>query len=138
MGMGYNANFGIVIGSEEVSKVVPTEWKKMTDFMDEKDVTLDDLASSFQYSDFIDNLSEQENDVLEQLFIDLKDAFVQKTQIELMLEYHNTEEEGSRYDEVEGAFFALSYGDVFEYTPVANRLLNTGVKFDLKSWVVFG
>lgn len=63
---------------------------------------------------------------------------MKQTNISLLLGHHDSSSDGSRYDQVDGAYFYLGYGDVYDLTPEAKALKESGAEFTLKSWVTFG
>ena len=83
-------------------------------------------------------LEEGQEEAIRQRLKDLLNAFYKETNINLYLCYHNSSDDGSRYDEVDGAFWQLAYGDILQLTPSAQDLLNRGIFYDKKYWVTYG
>ncbi|WP_182102474.1 hypothetical protein [Niallia taxi] len=141
MGMGYGCNFGMIISREEVLKVAPNEFKALEEKLEELEVSLDTLAQAVHYSELIsdEDVTDEEAETLDSLWEKVTEAFEKQTGIGLLLSYHSKSDEGDRYDEVDGAYFELSWNDVYKLSPEAQKLKeNLGVNFGLKGWVTYG
>lgn len=136
--MGYGANMDTVISIEDIGKIAPSEWKRLKDLLEEADVTLDALAVAVQYGDNIDEAPEEKEDAIFQAYTSLVDEFKRQTSIGLEVRHHDSSDSGSRYDDVDGAFFSLAWNDVYEYTGQMKALLDKGFKPEMKFWVTFG
>lgn len=138
MGMGYGANMELVIGLGSLESIVPNEMKALLDLIDSAGCSLDSLATSIFYDDVMEDVTEEEDKNIQEAFTTMTDAFKSRTGIDVSLGFHDSDSEGSRYDEVDGAYFALKWSDVYEETVQATALRNMGAVFTLKSWVTYG
>jgi hypothetical protein len=138
MGMGYGANMELIIGLDSLENIVPNEMKALLDLIDSADSSLDSLATSTFYDDVMEDVTEEEDKAIQEAFTVMTDAFKSRTGIDLSLGHHDSDGDGSRYDEVDGAYFALKWSDVYELTTQAIALRNMGAVFTLKSWVTYG
>jgi len=128
MGMGYGCNFAEVIEQETVEKFCPKEFKNLITTLDESSFAIEDVARCSSYMDFT-----EVGDKIKKAFYALTKAFNKKTGLSLYMGYHDTEGEGDRYDEVDGAFWAVE--GMWQLTPVGKKM----DKFvSRKFWVTFG
>lgn len=140
MGMGYGCNFGMIISREEVIKVAPNEFKALEERLEELEISMDALAQAVNHGDLIDDedVSDDDAKTLDSLWEKVADTFEKQTGIGLLLSYHSKSDEGDRYDEVDGAYFELSWSDVYKLSPEAQKLKEHGIDFGLKGWVTYG
>lgn len=76
-------------------------------------------------------------DKLISAYINACDAFKKETGLQLYLNYHNSEEEGSRYDDVDGGFWAMDFHEVYKMTPEAEAL-SKKTHFGIRQYVSYG
>lgn len=139
MSMGYGANMEWGIELEDIKKVVPDELQAFLNALDNFGITLDDVAHAFTYDEYVDELTEQQNKEVTDAWEDLRNAFLNKTMIGLELRYHDSNSQGSCYDDVDGAFFILNWSDVYQWTPEFKMLMQMdNVKPQVKYWVTYG
>lgn len=142
MAMGHSACFDVVIEVEKLKEIVPHEWEKFNSFLEEKEeASFDEFVRAYTTDDNeCDGLTQEEYEEAIQLLEKLQQAFNEKTGIDLYVAYHDNENQGDRYDEVEGAFFGLEWSNVYTLTPKAEKLQKEfGVDaFDIKRYVVYG
>jgi hypothetical protein len=102
MGMGYGANFTDMIEAEELKKIAPQEWKALEGSVKGQEEDLEFYLSEFACG------NEEDCPVVVGLALEkFKDAVYKKTGMEVDVGYHNSEDQGDRYDEVEGVFWAV-------------------------------
>ena len=67
-------------------------------------------------------------------------AFKEATGIELLVDYHNKNDEGDRYDEVDGMFFCVCVSELYQPTENYKKLMEKFGKnvIDRKFYVSFG
>jgi hypothetical protein len=108
MGMGFGSCHADCIEGKTLAKLFPKEYKALTAALKKADMTLDGLAQNIQNLD-----AEDDSSCLEALG-SLRKAFakkfsnswsVEENGLSLELGFHN---QGDRYDEVNGAFWAIS------------------------------
>ena len=143
MGMGYAANFDWVISKEDLEKICGEE-VRMIDFLCDKfGVSWDQIASAYVYHDSINfyNIDDEEeaermdSEVFDTLS-ELTKKFKAKTNLELELGYHNSSDNGDRYDDIDGVYFSVS--GAYKLTDEAIKLLNKGIKIKSATWVSYG
>jgi hypothetical protein len=100
MGMGYGACYADVIKAEDVWKLCPKEYEAFLDAVAKSDMSLDEFA--------IDHcvLIDIDPEVID-CWNALYKKFEEVTGLELDIYYHNSEDNGDRYDDVDGVFFAV-------------------------------
>lgn len=137
MGMGYSGASAIVIDTEKVEGMNLATYQNLVNKLDEFDSSIGALAQAIDREYYIEDLEDEENDELFTLYEAFKEEFKSVTGVGVELAYHDRQDDGSRYDQVDGAFFALDYRDVYELTPAAKKLKETA-GFEEKYFVVFG
>jgi hypothetical protein len=139
MGIGYAANLEIVIENDSLRKIVPKEYDKLIKLLEVHNCTIEQLA---MYECELDYLPEcLDKDAYNEVFAaydELVFEFESKTKIKLYLKYHDSTRYGDRYDDVDGAFFALSWKDAVCFTKEAQELVENGSKIAFKGYVTFG
>lgn len=129
MGMGYSANFADVIDDEHVKELCPAEHKALMDALDEAGVDFDDFARQADCGDFDEEYKDAET-----AYEALCEAFEKVTGgATLDLAHHDSENDGDRYDDADGAFWSV--GGLTRPTKAAKFL---GKRVEGKSWVVCG
>lgn len=141
MGMGYSANLEIVINESEIKKLNIGSFNTFLSTLNKVGVTLDQFAQAEELldelSEIVGDIPQQDEEELLTIYSQFKKDFASKTGINIDLRYHNRLDDGDRYDEVDGAFFALEYSDVYKMSPEAKELAKTA-HFDFASFVSFG
>ena len=58
----------------------------------------------------------------------------------MLVEFHSSEDEGDRYDEVDGLFFYISQEDLYQPTPAYQKMMERFGKnvVERKFYVIFG
>lgn len=136
MGMGHMACTANIIEKEDILKVIPDEFQALEDLLEVYQVTWDELAAAEEYGDTIDEAEEGAAEEIHECWVKAAKVFEEKTGLELFIGLHNQEDEGSRYDDVDGVYFSL--GNVFRYTPEAKKLMDNGIAIEQKFWVRIG
>ena len=130
MGMGYGANYADVMEDEDVKKLCPYYWKRFADAIneDEEMEDVDDFAREL-YFDEID-----ENDSVMVAYKALCQALYNETEgLEFSLGFHDHEDNGDRYDEVNGHYWSVD--GLYELTKAGKKFHD---KVDRKFFVTFG
>ncbi len=133
MGMGYSANFADTVKEEFVKQQCPKEFE---DFMlslegesdEERDISLEQFAM-----DHPDSLDLSEDEKIRKSFYELCDSFKTKTGLELHILHHDSQNNGDRYDDVDGVFWVVS--NAYELTDAGKK---NEKDIERKLWVVFG
>lgn len=128
MGMGHGANYADVVEDKFVEKICPKEWKKLMDAISKSDEfgSMEEFAQIKRY----DDVGEDEATLA---YNQLTDAFNKKTKLDLSLGFHDADEEGDRYDDVNGYFWMVD--GVYSYTPAGKKYRK---EIDRKLFVTFG
>jgi hypothetical protein len=138
MGMGYGACFEWVVSEESVKKACEEEYNIVDNLFDKYEVSWEDLARAIRYDDVIDELEDNESDEVYFAFQQLVKRFKEQTDLTLDLGYHNRDDDGDRYDEVDGCFFTVNFGEIYELTPVGKKAKEQGIDIKVKTYVSYG
>lgn len=149
MGMGYCANYADVVADKTVQKIVG---KKLLDDFMKKYEALD--CTDLSELDIIDTLNyaavmapdKKFNDdtpelvALRKAWLAVHDKFKEQTDVDLLVEYHSQDDEGDRYDEVDGLYFCISQVDLYQPTPAYQKMMDKFGKnvVERKFYVSFG
>ena len=145
MGMGYGANYADVIEIQSIKKICPKEFQAFFNIIDEAKVSLDSVAEFLDKDSELDlsHIKEDDEavrlqDVIISTWKKLTRAFHKKTDLILYIGFHNSGEEGDRYDEVSGPYFSV--GGLYQLSPAGKKLLKTVGKRNIsrKFFVTFG
>ena len=139
--MGYGGYFAVVVEEADIERLSLTSYRlfkitmnKLEDELSEYDffyiLGMGDVTGHYHISDTkINNLVKS--------WDNFQDEFKAKTGIDIMLNYHNSEEDGDRYDEVEGLFFELDFRQVYQLSTEAKELMKS-VPFDIRTYIHYG
>lgn len=139
MAMGFGANFAIVIDNEKLEEMNLGSYTNLLQALKERNVSMDSFASSIYHDDmFYDEDGEEvkDQDFLYGVYKAFLEEFKEKTGIDINLCHHSADDDGDCYDEVDGAYFELDFGDVYQLTPEAKALQKTA-GFEMKFFVKF-
>lgn len=152
MSMGYGANHVQTIEDTLVRKIVPDAMKKLDEALRVcvEALTVGDIELlaretwwSWAPGESCDELVTEDGELTPEweevhvAYQSVVKGFEAVTGLELVLGFHDSNNEGSAYDDVNGAFWCL--GGVFEYTPAAKKFLEkhpNGIQGSL--YVTFG
>jgi hypothetical protein len=113
MNSGTSACFADVIDIKEVKKIVPNAYKYFLKTLKFLDIDIEDFAKQYQDNDV------QNDDALE-AWKYLAHAFDTKTKgLLLGIGFHDVDESGDKYDEVNGVFFTVD--GMYELTPAGKK-----------------
>lgn len=141
MSMGYGAGYADVISLNKVKQVCPVEYKAFFKELKVSKVKLDSFAQFIDTSCELDlaHIEDEDQAVatqekLTELYEALQTAFHKKSGgLQLNLGFHDSDNEGDTYDEVNGAYFCV--GGMYQLTP-AGKKFNRSVK--RKFFVTYG
>lgn len=133
MGMGYGANYADVVADKTVQKIVGK--KLLDDFMkkyealDCTDLSAFDITDTLNYTavmapDKKFNDDTPERVALRKAWLAVHDKFKEQTDVDLLVEFHSQEDEGDRYDEVDGLYFCISQVDLYQPTPAYQKMMD--------------
>ena len=133
MGMGYGANYADVVADKTVQNIVGK--KLLDDFMEKYEAFLDsnEELSAFDITDTLNytavmapdkkfNDDTPESVALRKAWYAIHDKFKEQTDVDLLVEFHDSEENGGRYDEVDGLYFCISQVDLYQPTPAYQKM----------------
>jgi hypothetical protein len=138
MSMGFVSGYADVIKKEFIAQLLPGTWSILAAMVAEdletfqeftfgkEDPELDYLAAMYQWpdnfeGDFDDDRIEAYQNTLQQLFTEFSEATKQgESVLALGLGYHNCDDDGSKYDDINGGYFCI--GNVWQLTPAAAAL----------------
>ena len=111
MGMGYAANYADIVNQEFVKEQCKKQFNNFIQALDKADITLSEFAQNYE------SYEEQENPF--KSFTNLCSEFTKKTGLGLYLGYHDQEDNGDRYDDVDGYFWCVD--GVFQFTKAGKK-----------------
>ena len=120
---GYEAE---VITVEEIKKLKIVSFDKLYDYMEELGIEHDDeMADVFVYGMALTDkeISEEQYDNVVNMYEMFTKEFKARTGVGISMNYHNSEYDGSNYDEVDGVFYELHHQDIYQFTPQAEKLM---------------
>lgn len=127
MSMGYGAGYADTISKKRIKRTCPLELAAFLQAIKDAGVSLEDVAQYLAMDSDLD-LSHIEGDkkavkaqeAIHKTWRKLQRVFKRVSEgLVLCIGYHNSEDEGSQYDEVKGAFFCV--GGVYRLTPAGKR-----------------
>ena len=113
MGMGYSANHADVVDDKFIKKTCPDELKELLNAVKAENMEFEDFAKEAVYQDYSCSI------VPEQAYAKLIAAFHDKTGLSVTLGFHDQDEEGDRYDQVNGAFWDVE--NVYQLTEAGKK-----------------
>ena len=126
MGMGHAANYADCVELEFLLDTCPQEYQNLEMVMDEYDYSWDQIGQEAHHEQF-------EVDEIKEAYEELQQAFYVATGLKVYAHYHNHEDEGDRYDEVNGLYFHVE--GVYQLSPAGERNKD---KIERKFFVTFG
>ena len=131
--MGYGANYADVIEDADVAKVCPNEHKKLMSLIEKYGIDLEVLASAVASAD-TPLKSKRNSEKIMKAYDKLVEAFGKKYKgAGLSLSYHDSQDQGDRYDDVNGAYWFVD--GMYELTPIGKKLNHMVSR---KMFVTFG
>ena len=130
MGMGIYACSANCVNMDFIREICPNELDEFLVTLDRFDISFDNFCSATQYDDDIATLDDLEQDLVDAIYDLLVLEFNKKTDLELGVIYHSSEDRG---DELDGGSFTVD--GVFQYTPAGEKYKD---KIEEKVWTVWG
>lgn len=138
MGMGHMANLVIHVPHDDVKKSVPVEWGELMDVLP-KGWSLHNHIYLLSLDDFEDEgISENEFTLVTAALNRVQEAFYDKHGLNLYYDYHDSESEGDRYDEVNGAYFELAFHEMYQLTPKGKQMKESNENVGFAPFVTYG
>jgi hypothetical protein len=132
MGMGYGANYADVVEEPFIASICKkefddfknafSEWETMEEEIEEEDLQDLDFLELFEYGEYhrVKDCSNVKLSVLCKTYDILLKTFYEKTNgLSLYYRIHDKEDNGDRYDEVDGFFWEVS--EVYKYTDAGEK-----------------
>jgi len=134
MSYGASANYADVIEDKSVAKLCPKEWKQLqAEMLNVEDGTHENIQDAYQVLARFERQEEDISKEVEKAYVLLKKAFERKTGLSIIMEYHDCDECGDRYDEVRCAYWAV--GGMYELTEAGKEI---GDLVERKMFVTYG
>lgn len=130
--MGYGSNYAETIEEKSVKKICPKEFKNFMQALDESHEDLECFASSINNGDCAEDL--ETGQAYEALCKALKKA----TGLTTELGFHDADECGDKYDDINGHFWWIDADEIWQLTPEAKKLEDAGHKIERQFYVSFG
>ena len=117
MSYGAGANYADVIEDNKVMKLCPKEWIALQHAMNE--------AGEYEGQDYEELASSEREEIIlspevKKAYEALMKAFKKKTGLTMMMEYHDCDECGDRYDDINGAYWAV--GGMYQLTKAGKKM----------------
>lgn len=132
MGFGYSAVCTWRASDELMNETVGEELALLKILLNAHDLDMEDFYRACEDED-ADPVSRDVTDQMVAIYERLREKFKAKTRLEVFINYHDCQRDGSRYDDVDGVFWELDGCE--KLTPAARRL---GRKIFRASYVVGG
>jgi len=122
MGMGYGAGYADVVEESFIKKHSPSEFKAFMAAIERAHISLDEAAKAIEYDDqdllceSIQNVWEgksNEKEIkglikeIDKAWTSLRRSFNRKTGLSLDMGFHDKDNEGDRYDDINGYYFCV-------------------------------
>ena len=141
MGMGYGAGYADVVTEYFIRRQCPAEFRAFMKAIgpDGAGTDLEAIAQHLSQQCDLDLSFETTKDyekavgLIHSAWKKLQRAFKRATTLDLDISYHNSNDEGDRYDDVNGAFFCV--GGVWQRTPAGKKYQRSVSR---KFYVTFG
>ena len=141
MGMGYAGSSALTLSDEQVKKAVGDDlYKKFTDALEACPLGESEL---FMYDFDIDDhdLSDEDRALVEacmEAYDEVMSAFKKATKIDITRNYHDTENDGDRYDDVSGGYWEVDFSSVYTKTKKAKDMEKVLGEITWANFVNFG
>ena len=134
MSMGYGSNYADVISDADIEKLCPKEWENFVRTLAEFGSYIPAFAVDYKMGES----PREDMDECDKAWNDLVVAFRYATAtgnsyLTLELGYHDSSDEGDRYDDVDGYFFHVN--GAYELSPAGKKCEKM---IDRKFFVTFG
>ena len=113
MSSGYAANCAWTMSWENIKEIVPKEAKELEELISPHNISIDDICRAYTYEMFEDLCEEYEGDcddftdAIKIIVRSLTKEFKKITHLDITLSYHDRENEGDIYDDIEGGYFVI-------------------------------
>jgi hypothetical protein len=116
MGMGYGAAYADVVEEKFIEKTCPKELMTFLNAVEDNDnVVLENVAKDLQFNEDNGYVTPK----IKKAYKALVAAFNKKTGLSLGIGFHDSDENGDRYDEINGVYWSV--GGVWQLTPAGKK-----------------
>lgn len=130
MSMGSMANFAETVEQDFVKKTCPKEFNALIEAVDkDEDISIEALAID------IEDSPAEFNKEIRKAYKALKSAFKKKIGIDIRIAFHDSDDNGDIYDDINGVFWVLDFSSVYQMTPAAKKIKD---KIKRAFYVVWG
>ena len=129
MSMGCAAASADVVKEDAIKKFCPKEFKAFQDVIDNTSCTMEDVARAGQFDSIESDCTKEIADA----YGNLCEAFEKKTGLKLFINYHDSDNEGDRYDDVSGLFWSVE--NMYQLSPAGKKMKKY---VEHKTFVQFG
>ena len=141
MSYGCSADYADVINNDDVEKLAillaKDEWKTLKLSIDELGISLSDVAKATQYNDDdIEELDEEQSKLIIDLLNKFADKIQEKCGIKIWLSYHSLDDNGDRYDDIDGLYWLVTNGYI--KSPQHEAVNKLGITIEKKFFVTCG
>lgn len=124
MSMGHSAAFADVIEEKGLLKIAPKEFKALQDLLAKYEVSLEDLYRAIEDQEPLVGRDEDDDEQVEKelktALKKLRAAFKKNSGgLSLGLGYHNSDDNGDRYDEVNGIYWWVD--GMYQLSPAGKK-----------------
>ena len=119
MATGYGANYADAVEEDFVRTICPEELAAFLALLEEGDIYMGECRDYLQDLGDTDDVDAEYKEKAEAVYKRLLTAFRAATGLELSYEYHDSESNGDKYDDIKGAFFRVE--GVYELTPAGRK-----------------
>ena len=122
MGNGYASNNADIVEPDFIKKMCSKEWDAWEEISKEADLAIPELVEMVEQV-YLNHAAPKNEDEaakgIRKAYLALFRAFKKKTGLSLQLEYHDSENNGDRYDGVDGYYWSVS--GVWQQTPAGKK-----------------
>ena len=134
--MGYGANHAWVVPEGTLKRLCLRPLRDLHKMLKDNNISFDQFCEANQQDDYqMILIDPQAQDELIACYDDLQQAFKKKTGLHIQTEYHNGDDNGSCYDDVNGGFWIIPDG-MTALTKEGKRLQRQGVR--MNHWCTYG
>ena len=135
MGMGMAPASCWTINSENVKKIVSKEYNAFIKAVEASGESIESVAYLLATDYQLEIVTDEQAKAIEETYLKLRKAFEKKTKLAIGIQFHDSNNDGDRYDDVDGVFWELN--GVTKITPAGKKLLDKKM-IRYSRWCMFG
>jgi hypothetical protein len=129
----HSAEWDYVVDDNFVQQTCPEEWKCLSDFLEDKGLSIYLFAEIMEYEEGeCKDITDEEYSEAMMLYDELVRQFKMKTGFTITLRYHDIDEYGTEIQTIEGCFFTVDYTEVIRINPLVKKI---GMDIKFHSWI---